>query len=581
MRDPYVSTAKWLIGRLAWLAVIVAILVVLRLYGDESRLWLAEIRGLAPDAGLVQALEQGREELEQFARERTREAQRRLDAAWSASAAAIDQRIEAIGQEIDERQAKSRPAVERTLALLTGGDFRQDFRNDIELRLLAAERDALERLRRQLERERGTLEEARRSFERARRAIIGANDAYRAARAELERLEREHPVAVLIPGTAEHRRASELRPRVEALLRRAERAADEFYAARDGLRTVRARTAGAAAALRSTADAALAPLEQFVSSKQADLAASERRLRRIGEAVQAALLPALLILVAVTLSPIAIKAFWFFVAAPIASRRPPIHLAPGSTGGLVLPGVGDAPAATARRSVSAVSQALAVDEQHEALVHPAYLQSSSVLGRKDTKWLLDRRYPFTSLASGMVALTRIHGTSAGPFVVSSKNDPFSEIGVLELPGESAIALQPRSLVGVIQRRGTPIHIESHWRLGSLSAWLTLQLRYLVFHGPATLIVQGCRGVRVERAGSGRSIDQAATIGFDAKLAYSTTRSETFGAYLLGEHGLFNDHFDGGPGHYVYEEMPYFRRRTGITGRGLEGLTDALLKAFGV
>jgi len=31
---------------------------------------------------------------------------------------------------------------------------------------------------------------------------------------------------------------------------------------------------------------------------------------------------------------------------------------------------------------------------------------------------------------------------------------------------------------------------------------------------------------------------------------------------------------------VYEEMPYLGRRTGITGRGLEGLTDGLLKVLG-
>jgi hypothetical protein len=32
---------------------------------------------------------------------------------------------------------------------------------------------------------------------------------------------------------------------------------------------------------------------------------------------------------------------------------------------------------------------------------------------------------------------------------------------------------------------------------------------------------------------------------------------------------------------VYEEMPYAGRRSGITGRGLEGLTDGLLKIVGI
>ena len=120
-----------------------------------------------------------------------------------------------------------------------------------------------------------------------------------------------------------------------------------------------------------------------------------------------------------------------------------------------------------------------------------------------------------------------------------------------------------------------------WRLGSLSAWLTLQLRFLMFHGPARLIVKGCRGVRLEEAGSGRAINQAATMGFRANLDYATTRCETFFAYLWGRQELFNDRFSGGPGVYLYEEMPHFGRKGGIAGRGLEGVFDSVLKVFGV
>lgn len=579
MRDPYVSAAKWLLGRLVWLLVIVAILVVARLYADESRLLLAELRGLAPDAGLVRTLEQGRMELAALARAREHEAQRRLDAAASRPSAWIVERQRQIGREISVRRARERSPVQRTLALLTGGDFRDDFRNEIEVKVLEAELDALGRIQSRVEREQHSRVEAQRTFDQARERILRAYRTWRTRQTELDELEREHPLAVRIPGTAEHRRAAGLRPRVAALLAEADRAATQFFEARDRLATP-AVTSAAAVLLQSGAHGALRPLEELIAARRDELAAAEERMRQIRDAARAVVLPAVLILVAVTFSPVAIRAFWYFIVAPAAARRPPVRLLPGAGGELALPGEPPGPE-RARRVVSAVSQALAVDEREEALVHPAYLQSSSVRGRKDTKWLLDWRYPLTSLACGMVALTRIRGGREDSFVVSSKNDAFSEIGVLGLPEGSSLALQPRSLVGVIQPRSRPIRIESHWRLGSLSAWLTLQFRYLVFHGPATLIVQGCRGVRVERAGSGRSIDQAATIGFTANLDYSTTRSETFGAYLLGEHGLFNDNFAGGPGCYVYEEMPYFRRRTGITGRGLQGLTDALLKAFGI
>jgi hypothetical protein len=52
-------------------------------------------------------------------------------------------------------------------------------------------------------------------------------------------------------------------------------------------------------------------------------------------------------------------------------------------------------------------------------------------------------------------------------------------------------------------------------------------------------------------------------------------------YLRGQEALFNDLFAGEHGWFVYEEMPARDQRAGVTGRGLEGLTDAVLKVFGI
>jgi hypothetical protein len=125
-----------------------------------------------------------------------------------------------------------------------------------------------------------------------------------------------------------------------------------------------------------------------------------------------------------------------------------------------------------------------------------------------------------------------------------------------------------------------MRITRHWRLGSLQSWLTLQLRFLVFHGPGQLVMKGCRGIRIESAGTGRLINQAATLGFSANLDYANTRCETFVSYWTGKEDLFNDLFTGKSGVYVYEEMPDLKRTTGV-GRHLEGFTDAILKVFGV
>lgn len=278
------------------------------------------------------------------------------------------------------------------------------------------------------------------------------------------------------------------------------------------------------------------------------------------------------ILLAAIALPIAIKLLFYFVLAPLAARRPAICVLPA--------GHGDALRAPGAR-ISAVSQSLVLQANEELLVHPEYLQSAPLAAAKSTRWLLDWSMPFTSVAAGLYALTCVLPQGVQPLVVSSTTDPLSEVGVLELPEGAALVLQPRNLVGLVKRRGQPLRITRHWMLGHLHAWLTLQLRYVVFHGPVRLVVKGCRGVRVEPPDAGRAVNQDLTVGFSAHLHYATTRCETFAAYWLGQQALFNDRFSGESGVCVYEEMVPPRRRTGIAGRGLEGASDAVLKAFGV
>jgi hypothetical protein len=144
---------------------------------------------------------------------------------------------------------------------------------------------------------------------------------------------------------------------------------------------------------------------------------------------------------------------------------------------------------------------------------------------------------------------------------------------LDLQGnrlEQSFAPQKRSRSGPRKGKRPLIH-----------PWLTLQLHYLIFHGPVDLIVKGCRAIRVERVGAGRSINQAATLGFRANVIFATQRSKTFGAYLMGNDELFNDYFTGDSGFYVNEEMSHGGRKSGVGGRGIEGIADSVLKIFGI
>ena len=276
---------------------------------------------------------------------------------------------------------------------------------------------------------------------------------------------------------------------------------------------------------------------------------------------------ALSVLAGIILVPSGIRIFFYFVVAPLAAGRPPIRLLPPTSGSIHFSsaeGIGG----SRGEKMSAVSLPVVLEENQELLIQPEYLQSTSLHASKKTKWLLNNAIPFASLLSGMFMLTRVSPAGSEPIVISATKDPLSEVGIVDLADGAAFVCQPRSLAGVIQDRRRPMHVTRHWRLGSLQSWLTLQLRFLVFHGPGRLVMKGCRGIRIESAGTGRLINQAATLGFSADLDYANTRCETFVSYWMGKEDLFNDLFTGENGVYVYEEMPDLKRRSGVTGRGL-------------
>ncbi|KLE34476.1 hypothetical protein [Aurantiacibacter luteus] len=338
----------------------------------------------------------------------------------------------------------------------------------------------------------------------------------------------------------------------------------------DKERNWRAQRQAAQAARRALA----AARTDFAEARQSALAAlpdpamevEGRTLRDIAQL-------ALLALIAVLLTPLAIRTLFYFGLAPLVERGAPIRIAPPNGMGAVATASGG----------SRPSLAVTLAEGEEILVRQSYLQSSPDGARFDHQWLLSWRNVLTSLASGMVNLTRGRGAGA-TFGISARDDPFAEIARIDLPHASAMVLQPRALAAVVQPTIRPVQIRSRWRLFSLHAWLTFQFRYLVFHGPATLIVKGGRGVRVEAAEAGRRFSKDQLIGFTAHTAYSVARSETFPPYLLGREPLFRDRVrdtgEAATGILVIEEAPAAGRRKGIRG-GLEGVFDAALKAFGI
>ncbi|KPP94831.1 hypothetical protein [Erythrobacter sp. HL-111] len=283
------------------------------------------------------------------------------------------------------------------------------------------------------------------------------------------------------------------------------------------------------------------------------------------------LLKALYALLALLLVPPAIRVLLYHVLAPLAAKWPPMRFG-GERGGNA-----DAPAFPPAGE-SRVSLAITLGEGEEALVRQDYLQSSSLSSAKRTHWLLDWSHPVASFASGMRFLTAVRGTGED-VLVSPVKDPLAELAVLEIPRGGAAVVRPSALAGLVRRTGEPVRITTRWRLFSLPAWLTLQLRYFVFHGPVRLVLKGGRGVRIEPAQRGRIVGQGQLIGFSTDCAYSVIRTETFWPYFLGREPLLKDRIEQGRGVLLVEEAP-LAGRSGLR-RGFEGAFDAVLKLFGV
>ena len=580
MLNPVRTSAGWLTGRLFLFLLILAALVAWDAFRDESSLLSAQVQGLVPDADLVERLESGRDALAARARAEAEAVNARLQSTPVQSIAWIDARIVRLETELEQQQRRRRSTTQRTIALLTGEGFQEDLENEITIQLLSAERDALRRFKGEIGARQARIDSSEQALKAAARRTTQACSTFKDARAARDRHAWASPVLGRIPGTDAWLELRALRREVNRLAQECISKGEELSVAQARLDAARAMRQADVEQVVAASASILEPLDDLIATRKDALESARRQAEKIQRSMQRVFAQAFGILVIVTLVPLGIKAFWYWVVAPYAEKQPPIRLAARpavDAGGVPAPATEPAPAA----KISAVSQEVVVGEYEELLVHPEFLQRSAARARKDTKWLFSWRYPLTSVAARMVALDRLRASlSPASFVVSSKTDPFVEIGLIDLAAASMFVLQPRHLIGVVQVIDRPIRIHRRWRC-NWHAVITLQFRYLMFEGPGKLIVQGCRGVRLEQAGGGRSIDQGATMGFSATLDYAPRRSETFSAYLMGTRALFNDDFSGEPGFYVYEEMPYYGKRPGIAGRGLQGLADGLLRVFGI
>lgn len=504
-----------------------------------------------------------------------------------AASASLDQRIQAIARDgfgeaasqkistiLSEKQAEKKKIQSRSLLglPLSVADFKRLVILDLEISALKGVDDSAKQLRFMLV----DLKNSRDQWDNLSKQHRKLLDEFESLSKKIKTIQNQQPIESKIPGTPAYRMIEQL---IDSE-KRVKKEADELNRRIQDIQfSVQLKEKNLAEAYKvfgiakGSVEEVLKATDEFIANeiKRRSNDFFWKLAEGIDDAFEAQLKTALFVLLGVILVPFGIKLTFFYVIAPLASRRPPIQV-------VSQPQVASPVACS---GAAEVSLPMIVKPGEEILVQADHLQSSSVKIRKSTRWFLNSSYPITSIVSGMLALTRIAPETEERVVVSSGKGTEMRLSAIELPTDAAVVLQPRCLVAVVQRCSEPVRIESVWRVFSVHSWLTLQFRYLVFKGPVKIIVKGSRGVHLEAAGDGRMINQSSTLGFSASAKYSVRRCETFMAYCRGVEDLFNDQFDGSGCVYIYEEMPGLNRKTSITGRGLEGLTDAVLKVFGI
>jgi hypothetical protein len=240
------------------------------------------------------------------------------------------------------------------------------------------------------------------------------------------------------------------------------------------------------------------------------------------------------------LGPTAGKITLYFFVAPFIARGRPVRLAKTAN---ALPEIG----------ASGVSAELSLRPGERLWIKEKFLQASDEPLRKETRYLLDWRLPFTCLATGLVELIEMRndGTGEPKVTLSNQSDPHSELAVVTLASGAALVLRPSFLAGVVVAEGERLRVRRRWQFFRWQAWVTLQFRFFEFVGPCRLIVAGRRGVRVEDLSTrmtdrvpARRANQDATMGFTPNLDYRPVRAETFWSYYRGMNPLFDDLFAG-------------------------------------
>lgn len=266
----------------------------------------------------------------------------------------------------------------------------------------------------------------------------------------------------------------------------------------------------------------------------------------------------------ILLLPPVLRTVNYFVLMPLVRRvHTPIHLADGADTG------------SASLSVAPAQRTLTVHLDPGEVMAARSEHVRPVQGKVRSGLLYDWSSPFISFAAGLYGLSRVTGVEGGTAAtLATPDDPDSYLMRIEFEDHPGLVMRPRHVVGVV---GTP-GLETRWRWGiqSLATW---QVRYILFSGTGSLIVQGSGDVAATYPGGHPTrMDQHLVMGFDSRLTVGINRTEVFLPYLWRRTPLVDDEFSGD--HPLFWQKSNAAGPTNPVAKAFDAIFSALGKVLG-
>jgi len=228
--------------------------------------------------------------------------------------------------------------------------------------------------------------------------------------------------------------------------------------------------------------------------------------------------------------PVTLRAFNFFLFAPLAKKAKSIRINPAASVQDDLVQYGEA-----QKEIL-----IDVDSSSSLFVKPGWFNLNTE-GLTRTCFLWDWRNPFVSYALGLVGMTEFvpDNQQTRQVKLASEDDPNQEVVSIKLHEHPGYVIKHGHVVAIT---GEKLKLKKQWRLLDWKSWLFGNVRYVYFQGTGTLYIHGYGKISTSIANSNSRIKERHIIGFDTRVPFKLARTETFINYWLYSKPLYDVHF---------------------------------------